>query len=84
MSDSKSQKFFFTPRDLKKLSYKRDLGDPGAFPFLRGIYPTMYRGRLWTMREFAGFGLAEDTNKRFRFLLQHGQTGLSVALICRR
>ncbi len=79
MKSVKHSKFFFTPRDLKKLSYARDLGDPGAFPFTRGIYPTMYRGRLWTMREFSGFGLAEDTNERFRFLLKHGETGLSVA-----
>ncbi|HSG81843.1 MAG TPA: methylmalonyl-CoA mutase family protein, partial [Gemmatimonadota bacterium] len=52
---------------------------PGAFPFTRGVYDTMYRGRLWTMRQYAGFGTAEDTNRRFRFLLDSGQTGLSVA-----
>ena len=52
---------------------------PGTFPFTRGIQPTMYRGRLWTMRQFAGFGTAEETNKRFRYLLEHGQTGLSTA-----
>ena len=56
-----------------------DLGEPGEFPFLRGIYPTMYRGRLWTMRQYAGFGTAEETNRRYRYLLDHGQTGLSVA-----
>jgi methylmalonyl-CoA mutase, N-terminal domain len=55
------------------------LGFPGEFPFTRGIYPTMYRGRLWTMRQYAGFGTAEDTNRRYRYLLEHGQTGLSVA-----
>ncbi len=55
------------------------VGEPGAFPFTRGVYPTMYRGRLWTMRQYAGFGTAEDTNRRFRFLLESGQTGLSVA-----
>src|SRR5437899_1134480 len=57
----------------------RDLGYPGAFPFTRGVYPSMYRGRLWTMRQFAGFGTAAETNKRFRYLLDHGQTGLSTA-----
>ncbi len=57
----------------------RDLGVPGAFPFTRGVYPSMYRGRLWTMRQFAGFGTAEETNERFRYLLDHGQTGLSTA-----
>ena len=56
-----------------------DLGAPGEFPFLRGVYPTMYRGRLWTMRQYAGFGTAEETNQRYRYLLEHGQTGLSVA-----
>jgi methylmalonyl-CoA mutase, N-terminal domain len=61
------------------LDYERDLGYPGSFPFTRGVYPSMYRGRLWTMRQFAGFGTAEETNERFRYLLDHGQTGLSVA-----
>jgi methylmalonyl-CoA mutase N-terminal domain/subunit len=56
-----------------------DLGVPGSFPFTRGVYPSMYRGRLWTMRQFAGFGTAEETNERFRYLLDHGQTGLSTA-----
>jgi methylmalonyl-CoA mutase, N-terminal domain len=55
------------------------IGRPGEFPFTRGVYPTMYRGRLWTMRQFAGFGTAEETNERFRYLLSHGQTGLSTA-----
>ena len=59
--------------------YERDLGDPGAFPFTRGVQPTMYRGRLWTMRQYAGFGTAQETNERFRHLLDAGQTGLSVA-----
>ena len=59
--------------------YERDLGWPGAYPFTRGVYPSMYRGRLWTMRQFAGFGTAEETNERFRYLLEHGQTGLSTA-----
>src|SRR5947199_5944983 len=61
------------------LEYDRDLGYPGIFPFTRGVYPSMYRGRLWTMRQFAGFGTAEETNERFRYLLEHGQTGLSTA-----
>ena len=55
------------------------LGLPGEFPFTRGVYPSMYRGRLWTMRQFAGFGTAAETNERFRYLLEHGQTGLSTA-----
>jgi methylmalonyl-CoA mutase N-terminal domain/subunit len=59
--------------------YERDLGYPGSFPFTRGVYPSMYRGRLWTMRQFAGFGTAVETNERFRYLLEHGQTGLSCA-----
>src|SRR5436190_14626832 len=59
--------------------YERDLGWPGAYPFTRGVYPSMYRGRLWTMRQFAGFGTAEETNQRFRYLLAHGQDGLSTA-----
>ena len=67
-----------TPESVE-IDYERDLGYPGAFPFTRGVYPSMYRGRLWTMRQFAGFGTAEETNERFRYLLEHGQTGLSVA-----
>jgi methylmalonyl-CoA mutase N-terminal domain/subunit len=59
--------------------YARELGYPGVYPFTRGVYPSMYRGRLWTMRQFAGFGTAEETNERFRYLLEHGQTGLSTA-----
>ena len=62
-----------------EVDYDRDLGYPGAYPFTRGVYPSMYRGRLWTMRQFAGFGTAEETNERFRYLLEHGQTGLSTA-----
>src|SRR5579862_2588543 len=68
----------YTSRDVD-LNYKRDLGDPGEFPFTRGVYGTMYRGRVWTMRQFAGFGTAAETNTRFRYLLEHGQTGLSTA-----
>ncbi len=59
--------------------YDRDLADPGSWPFTRGVQSTMYRGRLWTMRQYAGFGTARDTNERFRHLLDAGQTGLSVA-----
>lgn len=69
----------YGPHDLEGWDPERDLGDPGHVPFTRGIYPTMYRGRLWTMRQFAGFGTAEDTNARFKYLLEQGQTGLSVA-----
>src|SRR5581483_4508416 len=61
------------------LDYERDLGSPGEYPFTRGVYSSMYRGRLWTMRQFAGFGTAAETNARFRYLLDHGQTGLSTA-----
>jgi methylmalonyl-CoA mutase, N-terminal domain len=68
----------YTPERVE-LDYDRDLGYPGAYPFTRGVYPSMYRGRLWTMRQFAGFGTAEETNERFRYLLEHGQTGLSTA-----
>ena len=69
----------YTPADLADWDAERDLGRPGEPPYTRGIHATMYRGRLWTMRQFAGFGAAEDTNKRFRYLLTQGQTGLSVA-----
>ena len=65
--------------DTVEIDYERDLGYPGAYPFTRGVYPSMYRGRLWTMRQFAGFGTAEETNARFHYLLEHGQTGLSTA-----
>lgn len=71
-------KRLYTPLDLKG-SYEEKLGYPGEYPFTRGIYPTMYRGRLWTIRQYAGFGSAEDTNERFRKLLEAGQTGLSMA-----
>ena len=65
--------------DLADWDPERDLGFPGEHPYTRGVYPSMYRGRLWTMRQFAGFGTAEETNERFRYLLEHGQTGLSTA-----
>lgn len=69
----------YTPSDLEDFDYLRDLGFPGEFPFTRGVYPTMYRGNLWSMRQYAGFADAEESNKRFKYLLSQGQTGLSVA-----
>ena len=69
----------YTPEDAAGLDYDRDLGYPGRFPMTRGVYPTMYRGRLWTMRQFAGFGTPAETNARYKFLLRQGQGGLSVA-----
>ncbi len=69
----------YTPLDVASLDYERDLGFPGEYPFTRGIHATMHRGRLWTMRMFAGFGTAEETNARYKYLLDHGETGLSVA-----
>jgi len=69
----------YDPTDVRGLDYLRDLGYPGQYPFTRGIYPTGYRGKLWTMRQFSGFGLAEETNARFKYLLSQGQTGLSIA-----
>jgi len=69
----------YTPADTAGLDEDRDLGRPGDFPFTRGVQPTMYRSRLWTMRQYAGFSTAEETNRRFRYLLEQGQTGLSVA-----
>jgi methylmalonyl-CoA mutase N-terminal domain/subunit len=68
-----------TPEDVAGLDYEQDLNFPGEFPYTRGVQPTMYRGRFWTMRQYAGFGTAEDTNRRYRYLLEQGQTGLSVA-----
>ncbi|MBI4549104.1 MAG: methylmalonyl-CoA mutase family protein [Ignavibacteriae bacterium] len=69
----------YTPDDIAHLNYLSDIGFPGEFPYTRGIHHTMYRGKLWTMRQFAGFGTPEDTNERYHYLLEHGQTGLSVA-----
>ena len=69
----------YAPDGVAGLDYMRDLGFPGEYPFTRGVYPTMYRGRLWTMRQFSGFGTPRDTNGRYHYLLDHGQTGLSVA-----
>ncbi|MCJ7642128.1 MAG: methylmalonyl-CoA mutase family protein [Desulfobacterales bacterium] len=72
-------KRLYTPLDLGDVDYCRDLGFPGEYPFTRGVQPTMYRGRFWTMRQYAGFATAEETNNRYKYLLDHGQTGLSVA-----
>ena len=69
----------YTPADLVGFDYARGLGDPGEYPFTRGIHRTMYRGKLWTMRQFSGFGTPEDTNLRLHYLLKQGQTGLSIA-----
>ncbi len=69
----------YTPLDVAGQHFEGDLGFPGEYPFIRGVQPTMYRGRLWTMRQYAGFGTAKETNRRFQYLLQQGQTGLSVA-----
>ena len=69
----------YMPADVAGSDYMDEIGLPGEYPFTRGVQPTMYRGRLWTMRQYAGFASAEDTNRRYRFLLEQGQTGLSVA-----
>jgi methylmalonyl-CoA mutase N-terminal domain/subunit len=69
----------YAPDSVRDIGYEPDLGAPGCYPFTRGVYKSMYRGRLWTMRQYAGFGTAEETNKRYRYLLEQGQTGLSVA-----
>jgi methylmalonyl-CoA mutase N-terminal domain/subunit len=69
----------YTPEDVKDLDYVRDLGFPGGYPFTRGVHATMHRGRLWTMRQFSGYGTAEQTNQRFKYLLKEGETGLSIA-----
>jgi methylmalonyl-CoA mutase N-terminal domain/subunit len=79
LSSGEEIKNHYRPEDLDAWDYKRKLGDPGQYPFTRGIQPSMYRARFWTMRQYAGFGTAEDTNHRFRYLLQQGQTGLSTA-----
>jgi methylmalonyl-CoA mutase N-terminal domain/subunit len=72
-------KSIYTPDDIANKNYLKDIGFPGEYPFLRGVHATLYRGRLWTMRQFAGFGSAEETNLRYKYLLDHGETGLSVA-----
>jgi methylmalonyl-CoA mutase N-terminal domain/subunit len=79
--DTSSQRVerLYTPLDIAGFDYERDLGFPGQYPFTRGVQPTMYRGRFWTMRQYAGFGTAEESNQKFRYLLGQGQTGISVA-----
>ncbi|MBC8313002.1 MAG: methylmalonyl-CoA mutase family protein [Candidatus Cloacimonetes bacterium] len=76
---SKEVKRIYTNEDISKIDYNSEIGYPGMYPYTRGIQPTMYRGRLWTMRQYAGFGTAEESNKRYKYLLSQGQTGLSVA-----
>ena len=68
---------FYTPENTMEVDYLRDIGFPGQYPFTRGVQPTMYRERIWTMRQYSGFGTAEETNQRFKYLLEQGQTGLS-------
>jgi methylmalonyl-CoA mutase N-terminal domain/subunit len=70
----------YTPLDLEGMDYRDEIGFPGDDPYTRGVYPTMYRGRLWTMRNYSGFGTAEDTNKRYRYLLEQGMAGLSITI----
>jgi len=72
-------KALYTPLDLAGIDYQQEIGFPGEYPYTRGVYPSMYRGQLWTMRQYAGFGAAEETNQRFRYLLERGSTGLSMA-----
>lgn len=72
-------KKLYTPSDVKNLDYLKSLGFPGRYPYTRGVYPTMYRSRYWTMRQYAGFGSAKETNERYKYLLSQGQSGLSVA-----
>ena len=69
----------YTPEDVAELDYRQEIGYPGEFPYTRGVQPTMYRGRFWTMRQYAGFSSAEESNRRYRFLLEQGQTGISIA-----
>ena len=78
-SSSAETKRLYTSADTEDVDYLDDIGFPGEYPFTRGVQPSMYRGRLWTMRQYAGFGTAEDTNQRFRHLIENGQTGLSTA-----
>ncbi len=78
-TSSRPIKAIYTPLDIPKFDYMKDLGFPSEYPFTRGVQPSMYRGRLWTMRQFAGMGTAEESNARYKFLLANGQTGLSVA-----
>ncbi|HMP50331.1 MAG TPA: methylmalonyl-CoA mutase family protein, partial [Candidatus Melainabacteria bacterium] len=75
----KTEQYIYKPEDLKDFDPAKQLGEPGQYPYTRGIYSSMYRSRVWTMRQYAGFGNAKETNKRFRYLLANGQTGLSTA-----
>ena len=79
MSTRPSSPNFAAPGDLRQSDFKRDIGSPGEFPFTRGVQPDMYRGRAWTMRQYAGFAAASESNHRFRYLLEQGVSGLSVA-----
>ncbi|MHA2118598.1 MAG: methylmalonyl-CoA mutase family protein, partial [Candidatus Thorarchaeota archaeon] len=72
-------KRIYTPLDTESIDYQKELGFPGEYPYTRGVQPTSYRGRFWTMRQYSGFATAKETNERFRFLLDQGQTGLSIA-----
>ena len=78
-TSSKKIKELYTPDDVEHIDYLRNIGFPGEYPYTRGVHRNMYRGRLWTMRQFAGFATPGDTNRRFHFLLDHGETGLSTA-----
>ncbi|MCK5033441.1 MAG: methylmalonyl-CoA mutase, partial [Calditrichia bacterium] len=78
-TSSEEVELLATPDMLKDFDYERDLSFPGEYPYTRGVHHNMYRGKLWTMRQFAGFGTPEDTNARFHYLLKRGQTGLSIA-----
>ncbi|WP_435151768.1 acyl-CoA mutase large subunit family protein [Haladaptatus sp. DFWS20] len=78
-TDGQSVDRLYTPNDVADMEYEEDLGFPGEDPYTRGVYPTMYRGRLWTMRQYAGFGTADETNERYHYLLDNGQSGLSMA-----
>ncbi len=78
-TSSESINRLYSPLDVADLDYAADLGLPGEYPYTRGVHPTLHRSKLWTMRMFAGFGTAEETNKRFKYLLEQGQTGLSIA-----
>src|SRR5438128_11660656 len=77
-SDGAPMERVYTPEHVEDVDYVSELGFPGEFPYTRGVQPTMYRGRRWTMRQYAGFGSASETNRRYRYLLAHGQTGLTV------
>jgi len=78
-TETKVPPLYFNPDNTREIDYQNDLGDPGEFPYTRGIYPNMYRGRLWTMRQYAGYATAEESNARYKYLLAQGTTGLSVA-----